>query len=266
MVGKSRTWKTPHNPPCIHRGLNGISGDRAAVRLVGKLVRTCVILIGLLLVLPAARAAGQSTQPSANSDQASESQSLRITDSDVRAATVRSSAASATAAGASDLSHIAIALVVVVGLILLLRGLFRHMTAMPGTGRGSKLVTVLSRSVVSPKQQVLVLQVGKRLLVVGDSGGRMSALCEISDPDEIAAMVGQTRTSSASARATGTFGGLFRRANEPFVETDAVDLTQEEPTSDIDPNDGVSAEEVGGLLDKVRMLQQQFNEAKQPQS
>jgi flagellar biogenesis protein FliO len=120
--------------------------------------------------------------------------------------------------------------------------------------------------VVSPKQQVLVLQVGKRLLVVGDSGGHMSALCEISDPDEIAAMVGQTRTTSSVGRTTGAFGGLFRRANEPFVETESMDFPQEESASDIDPNDGVSAEEVGGLLDKVRMLQQQFNEAKQPQS
>jgi flagellar biogenesis protein FliO len=225
------------------------------------------ILIFLLLALSAwtsGVAAGQTTQPAPASDQALEDQPLRVTDSEVRAATIHSAGSSAFTTGTSDLSHIAIALLVVICLILLLRAGFRHLTNGAGVGRGTKLVTVLSRSILSPKQQVLVLQVGKRLLVVGDSGGHMSSLCEISDPDEIAALVGQTRQTSSAPKAA--FGSLFRRANEPFGDTDALQSPAEESTGEINPDDAVSAEEVGGLLDKVRMLQQQFNDAKQPQS
>jgi flagellar biogenesis protein FliO len=231
----------------------------------------CLLTL-LLVVLPAGVVMGQATKPSADADEALASQPLRITDNDLKAATVRSTTSSAFTSGTSDLSRIAIALLVVISLILLLRAGFRQITNGAVGGKGSKLVTVLSRSILSPKQQVLVLQVGKRLLVVGDSGGHMSSLCEISDPDEIASMVGQTRQSSLPPRAA--FGSLFKRANEPFTETDALQMPtdesdaherdDEEPASDIQPNDAVSAEEVGGLLDKVRMLQQQFNDAKQP--
>jgi flagellar biogenesis protein FliO len=212
-------------------------------------------------------AMGQSTQPAAAAaDQTQESLSLRITDSDAKAATLRATGTSATQAGTADLSRIAIALIVVISLILLLRAAYRQMTAGPGGARGGKLVTVLSRSMVSPKQHVLVLQVGKRLLVVGDSGGHMTSLCEISDPDEVATLIGQTRGGASASKGPVTFGSLFRRANEPFSETEVLQSQREEQSNEINPDDSVSQEEVGGLLDKVRQLQQQFNEQKQPQS
>ncbi len=219
----------------------------------------------LLLVSPAAN--GQSTRPAGATDQASEQTSLRISDSDAKAAAVRSSASPAASTGTGDLSRIAIALVAVICLILLLRGVFRNITIGSAGGKGSRLVTVLSRSPVSPKQQVLVLQVGRRLLIVSDSAGHMSCLSEITDPDEIAAMVGQTRHSTPLLRSAGSFGNLFRRANEPFGETDALQMpSEEEAFAPASTQEGVSAEEVGGLLDKVRMLQQQFNEPKQTSS
>ncbi len=224
-----------------------------------RLIGCALILCCLMTAFPAA---GQSTRPSAQSvmaraEAADEALPLRVSDADAKAAATHASVTSAS--GAGDLSRIAVALAIVIGVILLLRSVVRQMTAIPGTGRSGKLVTVLSRSAVSPRQQVLVLQVGKRLLVVGDSAGKMSSLCEITDPDEIAMLVGQSvaARSAMAERAAGSFRSLFGRANEPFEEVAAMQSEPEAPRS-IDPNEGVSGEEVRGLLDKVRLLQQQF--------
>jgi len=194
----------------------------------------------------------------AQAEAADENQPLRVSEADSKAVAARTSAT--TASGASDLSRIAIALVIVIGVILLLRSGVRQMTSMPGSGRSGKLVTVLSRSFVSPRQQVLVLQVGKRLIVVGDSAGRMNALCEITDPDEVAMMVGQSLSarSAVAERAAGSFRSLFGRANEPFEEVEAMQPQQPEMVPASEPEEAVSGDEVRGLLDKVRMLQQQF--------
>jgi flagellar biogenesis protein FliO len=230
-----------------------------------RIARLQCATASVLLVLSALPAIGQTAKPAptptvSKADQAMEDQPLRISDADSNSNVGRTAAAKAVSTGASELSRIAVALVIVIGVILLLRSAVRHMTAMPGTGRGGKLVTVLSRSVVSPRQQVLVLQVGKRLIVVGDSGGRMNALCEITDPDEIAMMVGQNHQArdSIADRNPKSFLNMFRRANEPFTETEALAMTTDDSTKLIDPNEGVSSEEMNGLMDKVRMLQEQF--------
>jgi flagellar protein FliO/FliZ len=224
------------------------------------------VLICLLLVIPAegqTKASPPAPTVSATDqlgDQELENKPLRGIDPDSKSAQARNTASGNAASGANDLSRIAVALAIVIGVILVLRSVVRHMTAMPGIGRTGKMVSVLSRSVVSPRQQVLVLQVGKRLLVVGDSAGRMNPLCEITDPDEIAMIVGQNRQSrdAMAEKNPRSFLSLFRRANEPFTETDALARTDSYNEKSLDPDEAVSSEEMNGLMDKVRMLQEQF--------
>ena len=115
---------------------------------------------------------------------------------------------------------------------------------------------VISRLVVAPKQQVLLLQVGKRVLVVGDCGTQMSELSEITDPDEISSLVGQIEQDKGSSQA-GAFGALFGRAQKPF-ETSA----DEKPPATSLPapaqTDSTSNGEIAGLMEKVRLLSSQF--------
>jgi flagellar biogenesis protein FliO len=231
-----------------------------------------------------AAVATDTTQPSAEnaatvaareqSDLTSESQPLRISESEIPTVNARPAAGTTASSNASDLSRIAFALVSVIGLILLLRAVYRHLSAMPGVGRGSKLVTVVSRSILSPKQQVLVLSVGRRLLVVGDSGGQMNALCEISDPDEIASLMGQAsgQRSVIARENAGLFRSVFRRANDRFgggeIPVEPADNTGGEPEDapaalGLNTGDEANSLEVGGLIDKVRMLQQQFHDARE---
>ena len=227
--------------------------------------RPAYILLTLLICLLTTQfAVGQTTRPTTDPTAAVADQDLG---NQLIGGAPRSKSAPGigigTVAGTSaalDMVRIAIALAIVIGAILILRVVVQNIGNLPGGRRSGKLVSVLSRSIISPKQQVLVLQVGKRLIVVGDSGGHMNALCEISDPDEIAELVGQTRQDhqSRSDRNSGSFGNLFRRANEPFSEGELAQSAPDEGVQNIDSVDGVTSEDVSGLLDKVRMLQQQF--------
>jgi flagellar biosynthetic protein FliO len=93
------------------------------------------------------------------------------------------------AAGTLETERVIGALVAVLAFILLLRWALRKFT--PGLSGSSRAIRVIGRTVIGPKQQVLVLQVGRRVLVVGDSGQQLNTLCEINDPDEAAALLGQ---------------------------------------------------------------------------
>ena len=59
-------------------------------------------------------------------------------------------------------------------------------------GRGSGALQVVSRLNIAPKQQILLVRVGRRLVLVGNSGTQMNPLCEIGDPEEAALLLGQT--------------------------------------------------------------------------
>lgn len=132
------------------------------------------------------------------------------------------------------------------------------MFLLPGGAATTKGVKVLSRSVLAPKQQVLLLQVGRRVIVVGDSGGNMTPLCEISDSDEVAALLGQlqaNRPEQTTSKPPVTFGGLFNRAKEPF---EAVD---EEPTPNVEPAPEIGLathSDIGGLMERIRLMKGQF--------
>src|SRR5688572_17382886 len=119
------------------------------------------------------------------------------------------------------LRKVALSLGAVLGLIFLLYWLIRQVFPAVAASRSSQAVRVLSRSVLAPKQQVLLLQVGRRVIVVGDTGAQMSPLAQIDDPDEIAALVGQIESEKRPAGAA--FGGFFGRAKASFdsVESDS---------------------------------------------
>jgi flagellar biogenesis protein FliO len=178
--------------------------------------------------------------------------------------------------GAREATRVGAALAAVLGLIFFLRWAARRLYKVPVTGRPSGAVQVLSRTVLSPKQQLLLLQVGKRVLVVADGGAQMSALCQITEPDEVASLVGQLRSEKESA-ATKAFGSVFGRKRkqyeaeppEPEAQEPAVappgkrggrlDMTDTEQPN-IEAIDD-TRQELNSLLEKVRLVSGQFRRA-----
>ena len=171
------------------------------------------------------------------------------------------------------LRKVALSLGAVLGLIFLLYWLIRQVFPAVAASRSSQAVRVLSRSVLAPKQQVLLLQVGKRVIVVGDSGTQMNPLAQIDDPDEIAALVGQIEAEKRPL--APAFGGFFGKAKSSFdaLESDpkpeAADARADEEDDEESEPERPPAElglstargELSGLMDKVKELSQQFRKS-----
>jgi hypothetical protein len=94
---------------------------------------------------------------------------------------------------------------------------------------------------------------------VGENGTQMNTLCEISDPDEVAGLVGQLREEKTAAAAA--FSSLFGRFNRRFgpeeerIESDAPSELRDEPE---EPRASSARGELDGLRERVRLLAEQF--------
>lgn len=106
------------------------------------------------------------------------------------------------------------ALGVVIGLIFAARWAY---TKMGGTvvARSSPVVEVLARTPVAPKNHVLLLRVGQRVLVVGDSSTGLRTLADLDDPEEVASLL-QSVTASSERSVTKSFNSLVSRFNTDY--------------------------------------------------
>jgi flagellar biogenesis protein FliO len=145
-----------------------------------------------------------------------EAMAIRRTSADPQQA-----AADAPAAQSSQLAEVfrvVVALVAVIGLIFGLRWAGRRMMALPGNAGNAHLMQVVGRTALSPRQHLMLVRVGRRLLVIGDSGGQLSSLGQIDEPDEVAGILGRMKTSAdvASTADANGFGSLYRRLAGKF--------------------------------------------------
>jgi flagellar biosynthetic protein FliO len=242
-------------------------GGRATARAVTVIVLATAL--SCLAASPIASPAPTPTPaPTSVAQSAVENETIRRTHVDPRGtsapATQQSSVSDrSTPQNAFDMKRVVLALGAVLALIIVLRWIAKRFFATPGTGRSSRAIQVLSRAILSPKQQLMVVQVGRRLIVVGDTGAQMSPLCEIRDPDEVAELVGQI-TQEKGDSISKTFGQLFGRAKTQFDDDGTeLSLTKEPPGGDSndDRDPPVVAEtrsELAGLADRIRLLSRQF--------
>lgn len=157
---------------------------------------------------------------------------------------------------AFDATKVAASLGIVLVLILALKWSAKRMFPGQIGLRSSRAVEVLSRSPLSPRQQFLLLRVGKRLVVVADSGGSMNPICQITDADEVAEMLGQLH-STGSHGSGKNFLALFRGNRQTFDEKAAGEEIADSSDGE-DAEVGATREEIGGLMEKIRVLSKQF--------
>lgn len=164
-------------------------------------------------------------------------------------------AAAAPMAPSMEYARVLGALGVVIGLIFAFRWGARFFFPSVAGRSSNRIVQVLARSALTPKQQVILLRVGRRIIVVGDSGVQMNTLCEIAEPDEVASLVGQLNQDRiASGSGFGSLFGRFRGRFEGAEEPEAPPLRNAE--EDVPPASAQS--ELDGLRDRVRRLAEQF--------
>ena len=85
-----------------------------------------------------------------------------------------------------SITRVTLALGAVVSLVLFFRWGARRF--MPGgvTSGHSRAVQVISRTIVSPKQQLMLVKVSRPLVLVANSAAGINAICEIRDVQEVA--------------------------------------------------------------------------------
>ena len=108
------------------------------------------------------------------------------------------------------------ALAIVIALILGLRFVLRRLSssARGSTATAAKAMNVLAKLTPLPRQHLLLVQVGRRLVMVGSGPGGMSRLCEITDPDEVACLIEVARTGKGEL-----FADLIRKRTDEFDST-----------------------------------------------
>lgn len=182
------------------------------------------------------------------------------------------------------MTRMLLSLGLVVAVILALRWGGVRVFGGAGAVKTSQVMQVVSRSIISPKQQLILVQVGRRLVMVGNSGAQLTPLAEITDADEVAELLGQARRDKNDTIGK-TFGSWMRKAGMNFPGGTEVESTgnveaasdradggpdrpyvadQEEWTTrpDVPPGEAEPLErphpELAGLLGKVRGMSNQF--------
>lgn len=89
-------------------------------------------------------------------------------------------------------------------------------------GGGSSSMRVLGRTHVSPRQSIVLVKIGRRVLVVGATAERLTALDSIIDPLEVSELVGQAEAGRSNS-ATSSFRSALKEADETFGPLDDVE-------------------------------------------
>lgn len=146
------------------------------------------------------------------------------------------------------------AMVLVIGLIFLLRAVLRRLTpGSIGSGRLGAAVQVLGRTALGPRQSVLLLRVGPRILVVADAAGSMRTLTEITDGQEVADLLADVSRAQVGS-ASRAFDHLLGRMNSDYEQIDAVHL---EGADDAEFHTDRARDRVGSLLTRLRNVVRQ---------
>jgi flagellar biogenesis protein FliO len=114
------------------------------------------------------------------------------------------------------------ALAVVAGLIFAARWLLRRWHLAGPAGQAGPM-EVLARATVSPRQQLLLVRLGRRLVLVGAGGGTMSTLAEVSDQAEVDELMQSVKTVKGAGLA-----GLLTRRKEGFNAENAENAEKKE--------------------------------------
>ena len=138
------------------------------------------------------------------------------------------------------------ALGAVLGLILVGRYALVAASRRGGSG-GISAVEVLGRKSVGARQNVVLIRIGHRVLVVGDSSGGLRTLADLDDPEEVSAVLASTASGGSSSITRG-FNDLVSRFTSEYPDPGQVVGELDEDAD----RTGRTRASVRGLLSRVR--------------
>ena len=117
------------------------------------------------------------------------------------------------------------ALGLVVAMIFLARYVLRRFSATgKATGR-AEAIEVVARATLGARQQLSLVRLGKKLVLVGSGPSGMSPLAEVTEPEEVTELLAEARAADR-----GTFARLFRRYVQSDEEKQQPAASEREPT------------------------------------
>ena len=103
----------------------------------------------------------------------------------------------------SELLRVGGALLVVLGLLWLMRVFVRRAGLVTqAAGKPSGVLEVLARYPVGRRENLVLLKMHRRIVLVHQGDGRMSPLAEVTDPNEVAALLARVEEGSSGRQAT----------------------------------------------------------------
>ena len=221
-------------------------------RIFGSMVVAMLVLTATLEATPAESAANSGASLAPPTTGPFEQKPIRRSGASASGTTSGKGSAGSTNS-AWDMGKVPLALGGVLMLILGMRALGKKMVPGASGAGSSKAVAVLMRSSVSPRQQLILVRVGRRLVLVGcGGGGEMNPLCQIDDPDEVAEVMGQIREDK-SMLSSKNFTAMFGKAGKAYEEPPSSDEPVALPA--VTRNSG---EDLNGLTERVRRIAEQF--------
>ena len=142
------------------------------------------------------------------------------------------------------------ALGLIVGLIFGLRKVFVRLTGQPLASKATGAVEVLTRVAVAPRNHVLIVRVGGRILVLGDSSNGLSTLASIDDPEEVASLL-MTINAGRSDTIAGDFSQMIRSFDD---EIDPRDRLAAEGGDHSEGQVDRARNELSGVLSRLRTM------------
>lgn len=101
-------------------------------------------------------------------------------------------------------------------------------TARAADGR---LLQVVARANISPKHSVVLVGVGRRFLLLGVSGDRVTPLGEVSDPEEVAEL--SVRAGAGTKRTGGVFDDLLSRESGDYTSSITTEMLEDNESDSI---------------------------------
>ena len=167
------------------------------------------------------------------------------------------SSSSKSLADSTGTLRVVFSLTAVLALVVLMYWASRRVLPRHALAGETRAIQVLARAPVSPKHRVVLLQVGRRVLVVAEGSGPqpLNTLCEITDPDEAAALIG--RVSGEQSAAGKSFATLLNSATERFRAAGEANPSAAEQPDAL----ATTQQQLDDLTQRVRGLARHFERA-----
>lgn len=208
-----------------------------------------VLLVGAALASTGNRALAERRVDDASTNSASTLEFHQNLENSPILSTGRSGASQTTSITATPMpSVLRVALALLVVIVLLVGGMWLVRRTVPAARQfgGQPVIEILTRQYLGPKQQLCLIRLNHRLLLIAATTTSVNTITEISDPEEASALIGQISSARGNSISAG-FEQWIRSFTRQYSSTEKAVLQNEQ-----DDQESAARAQVQQLMARVR--------------